>query len=63
MFEVISSLIGNYAFPICISIVLLYINEMQDKRHTESLENIRKTVENNTLAITKLMEKMEDDKK
>lgn len=54
----IMNLISNVGFPIGISIYLIYSSNKRDQQFSQSLEDIRKTVENNTHIITRLYDKL-----
>jgi len=51
--------IATVGFPIVMCVLLLYTNNEEGKRHQEEMNELRKTVENNTLAIVQLMDKLE----
>lgn len=51
--------IATVGFPIVMCVLLLYMNNEGDKMHKEEMNELRKTVENNTLALVKLMDKLE----
>lgn len=52
--------VGSLGFPIVACGALFWLNNKQDERYQQQMENIRKAVENNTLAITKLVDKLEE---
>lgn len=58
--NVIAQLVGSVGFPICMSIYLIYFMQTE-------LKEMRKTIENNTLTMQKLVDKLNeggpDDKK
>lgn len=51
--SVIGNLIGSVGFPICISIYLIYFLQTE-------LREMRKTIENNTLTMQKVIDKLDD---
>jgi len=53
--NVIAQLIGSVGFPICMSIYLIYFMQTE-------LKEMRKTIENNTLTMQKLLDRLEEDK-
>ena len=53
--NVIAQLIGSVGFPICMSIYLIYFMQTE-------LKEMRKTIENNTLTMQKLMDKIDEEK-
>lgn len=38
---------------------MIYINEKQDERHNNEITTLKESLENNTIAITKLIEKLD----
>lgn len=57
--NVVTQLIGSLGFPIVACIALFYQNSKQEDRHREEMEKLSDAVNNNTLAITQLTEKIE----
>lgn len=57
--EVISELIGQYAFPIAACVALFIENREQRKSHSEEMERFAMVIEANTLAVTKLKDHLE----
>lgn len=53
--NVIAQLIGSVGFPICMSVYLIYFMQTE-------LKEMRKTIENNTLTMQKLMDKIDEEK-
>ena len=51
----ILQLISTIGFPIAMCIYLLFYIKSFDEKYCEQLSNMSKAIENNTLAITKLM--------
>lgn len=60
--QTINTLISNLGFPIVVSIVLFRQLNKSNEKHAEEIEELRKTIENNTLIITRLYERMESSK-
>lgn len=58
MNEIVTA-VSTVGFPIVMSILLLYMNNEEGKLHKLEMDELRKTVENNTLALVKLMDKLE----
>lgn len=56
--NVVTQLIGSLGFPIVACIALFYQNSKQEDRHREEMEKLSDAVNNNTLAITQLTEKI-----
>lgn len=72
--ETILTAIGSFGFPIVMCIVICFYvkyiidknNEQLEKitlRHQEESKEMTKAIENNTIAITKLIEKIGSDNK
>ena len=57
----LTQLIGSLGFPIACSIYLIYTNRENEKAHKEEIDKLRETVENNTIAITKLVDKFDSN--
>ena len=55
----ISGVISQVGFPIAMCLLLFYQMIKQDKEHEEQSSKLRDCLENNTLAITKLIDKLE----
>lgn len=51
--NVIAQLVGSVGFPICMSIYLIYFMQTE-------LKEMRKSIENNTLTMQKLMDSLND---
>lgn len=54
----ISQLIGSLGFPVAITIYLLWHQDKVDEQHTDEMSKITEALNNNTLALTKLTERM-----
>ena len=52
----ITSLVGSVGFPICMSIFLIYFIQTE-------MKEMRKTIENNTLTMQKVVDSLDDIKK
>jgi hypothetical protein len=50
-----TQLISTIGFPIAMCVYLLFYIKSFDEKYCEQLNNMAKAIENNTLAITKLM--------
>lgn len=58
----LTTLISTLGFPIvCCGALFWYVNK-QEKRHSDEIAELRKTIENNTLAVTTLVSKLGGDK-
>lgn len=53
-YEIIIQAITTVGFPIVISLIMMYLVYLQNKSHKEEMSEIRKALENNTIAITHL---------
>ena len=51
--NVIAQLVGSVGFPICMSIYLIYFMQTE-------LKEMRKTIENNTLTMQKVVDKLNE---
>lgn len=56
--NVITQLISSVGFPICMCIFLFWAIGKLDDRHTEEVEKLRTSVDNNTKAMLKLCQKL-----
>lgn len=54
----IGTLIGTLGFPIVACIGIFWYMMKQDERHSEEIKELREVVEKNTIALTKLCDKM-----
>lgn len=52
--ETIIQFINGVGFPIAVSIILFYQNEKQDERYKETINDLSKVIENNTLTVNEL---------
>lgn len=53
--DVISQFIGSYGFPIVAFFAMLYLYNKENIRHKEEVDNLSKTIENNTSVIKDLL--------
>ena len=58
--QAIAQLISTIGFPIAMCIYLLVYIKSFDEKYCEQLKNMAGAIENNTLAITKLMSMIDD---
>lgn len=56
--NVITQLISSVGFPIACCVYLIYSNNKNNEKHTEEVEKLRTTVDNNTKAMLKLCAKL-----
>lgn len=54
----IVQLIGSLGFPIVACCVLFYEMEKQNERHKEEMDKLTESLNNNTLALSKLTAKL-----
>lgn len=57
-FEQIITLITTVGFPIAVCIWLLIANRNQEQAHAAEIDKLRTALENNTLVIQKLIDKL-----
>lgn len=60
--DVIMNMLSNYIFPIAACVFLAIENRDQRKSHGEEMDKMTKALNDNTLAITRLVDHMEDAK-
>lgn len=51
-------LVESLGFPIVACVAMFWKMNDQDKKHAEEMEKVRKAVDNNTVAIIKLVDKL-----
>lgn len=51
--------VGSLGFPIVASCALFWLNYKQDERHDQEIKQIMEALNNNTVALTKLSDKIE----
>lgn len=51
-------IISNLGFPIAMSIALFWYMTKQDERHKEETDKLKQSIDNNTLIVTKLYERL-----
>lgn len=57
----ITTIISTVGFPIAISIYMLYTLQKMNENHRTEIDNLRQAIENNTVAIVKLVEKLDKE--
>lgn len=55
-YEILINSISAVGFPIVIALIMIYIVYIMNKNHKEESNELRKSIENNTIAITQLVE-------
>lgn len=58
--NVIVQLVGSLGFPIAMCIYMAYSNNKLNEQHRESEAKLTEIINNNTLALTKLSDKIEN---
>lgn len=61
--NVVTSLVSNLGFPITVAGALFWKMNKQDEDHKQEIQKLTEALNNNTLAITKLMDSLEGQKK
>lgn len=61
--SVVTQLIGSLGFPIVACGVLFYHNTKIEQQHKQEMDKLADALNNNTLVITKLMERMNGEKR
>lgn len=56
MEDFIFNLIGSYVFPIVMCLLQTYLMVEERKSHKEETKELSKTIENNTVALTSILE-------
>ena len=54
--------ISTVGFPIALTLILLWYIYDSSNKHKEEIDKMSEALNNNTLALTKLLDKMERDK-
>ena len=57
----VANMIGNYGFPIVCCGAMFWYMIKKDSQHKEESENMRKAIENNTLVIQQLVDKLKKE--
>lgn len=55
----ITQFISSVGFPIAMCVYIMYTMQKQTESHKTEIDELRKTIENNTVAIVKLIEKLD----
>lgn len=59
--QTIQTLISSLGFPIIACGYLAWMNEKQDRRHAEEVSQLTQAVNNNTVVMQKLADKIEGE--
>lgn len=54
----IVQVVSNVGFPIAMSILLMFYMRENDQKHDEQVKNLREAIENNTIVMNKLIDKI-----
>lgn len=57
----ITQIISTVGFPIAMCVYIIYTMQKQSENHKTEIDELRKTIENNTVAIVKLVEKIDKE--
>lgn len=57
----VANMIGNYGFPVVCCGAMFWYMIKKDTQHKEESENMRKAIENNTLVIQQLVDKLKKE--
>lgn len=57
--NVIMSMISSLGFPIVVAVALFWKMNEQDKDHKEEMKQLTEAVQNNTLTMQKLIDKLD----
>lgn len=60
-FNIVSQLIGNLGFPIACVIAMFYMWNKEREEHKEEMNKITEALNNNTMVIQKLVDRMDDN--
>lgn len=55
----VTQLVSSVGFPIALCIYMIYAMQKQSENHKTEINELTKTIENNTIAIVKLVEKID----
>lgn len=58
-FNAFTQIISSVGFPIAMCVYIMYTMQKQTESHKTEIDELRKTIENNTVAIVKLIEKLD----
>lgn len=59
--DIIMQAISTVGFPIAMCIYLIYSGKKRDEKYTQCIEDLRKTVENNTIVITTIKDHLKEN--
>lgn len=53
--------VRDLGFPIVVCAALIWYLVFKDNRHAEEMDKMRTVIENNTLAVTRLLDKLNEE--
>lgn len=59
--DIIIQAISTVGFPIAMCIYLIYSGKRRDEKYTQCIEDLRKTVENNTIVIQTIKDHLKEN--
>lgn len=59
--DIIMQAISTVGFPIAMCVYLIYTGKRRDEKYTQCIEDLRKTVENNTIVITTIKDHLKEN--
>lgn len=59
--DVIMQAISTVGFPIAMCVYLIYTGKKRDEKYTQCIEDLRKTVENNTIVIQTIKDHLKEN--
>lgn len=59
--DVIMQAISTVGFPIAMCVYLIYSGKKRDEKYTQCIEDLRKTVENNTIVIQTIKDHLKEN--
>lgn len=61
--ETVTQLITTVGFPICMCLIMMYYIMTSQKQHKEEVDSLKESIQNNTIALTQLCERIECQQK
>lgn len=61
-FNEIITAISTVGFPCVCTLILMYIVYKMNENHKIEMDDVKEAINNNTIALTKLLDKLERDK-
>lgn len=57
----ITTIISTVGFPIAMCVYMIYTLQKMNENHKAEIDNLRTAIENNTVAVVKLVEKLDKE--